>query len=65
MLRYEDNRAQSIYLIEEKILWFFNVAHKDHGHYAAQLCLSFLVGRAYWPIRVKDVYAWYRSCHAC
>ena len=50
MLRYEEhNKAQSICLVEEEIPRFLSAAHKDHGHYAAQLCLSFLVGWAYWP----------------
>ena len=63
MLRYEEhNGARSICLIEEEIPRFLNAAHEDHGHYAAQLCLSFLVGRAYWPTRVKDVYAWCGVC---
>lgn len=66
MLRYEEhNGAQSICLVEEEIPRFLSAAHEDHGHYAAQLCLSFLVGRAYCPTRVKDVYAWCGSCHAC
>ena len=66
MLRYEEyNGAQSICLVEEEISRFFGAAHEDHRHYAAQLCFSFLVSRAYWPTRVKNVYAWYKSCYAC
>lgn len=66
MLRYrEQNRALGIYPVDEEIPRFFNTAYEDHGYYAAQLCLNFLVDRVYWPIRVKNVYSWYGSCYSC
>ena len=48
MLRYrEHNGALSICLVDEEIPRFLNAVHEDHGHYTAQLCLNFLMGRAY------------------
>ena len=40
-------------------------AHENHGHFAAELSLDFLIGRAYWPTRVSDLRQWCGSCHAC
>lgn len=65
-LRFRENNGfLSICLVGDEIERFFNSAHKDHGHIASELCLSFLVGRGYWPTRVKDVKQWCSSCHAC
>lgn len=58
MLQYrENNGSKSICLVEDEITRFLSAAHEDHGHFAAQLCLGFVVGRVYWPNRVKGVYA--------
>ena len=64
-LSYETNRlyfveatgAKSICLVEKKIDRFLKAAHEDHGHFASALTLDYLIGRAYWPTRVKDVEA--------
>ena len=61
----EPTGASSICITEEEIPRFLNAAHEDHGHYATALTLDFLIGRAYWPSRVKDVHDWCRSCHSC
>lgn len=62
MLQYhKKNGSKSIYLIQMEIPRFLEVAHKDHGNFPAQLSLSFLIGQAYWPTRVKDVYSWCTS----
>lgn len=55
MLEYkEHNGAQSISLIEIEISGYFDAANKDHRHYAAELCFSFLVAQAHWPTQVND-----------
>ena len=59
------NGPRSICLVESEIQRFLRAAHEDHGHYASSLTLDYLIGRAYWPTRVKDVEAWVRSCHSC
>jgi len=65
-LKYEENNGSfSLCIIESEVPRFLKAAHEDHGHYAAALTLDFLIGRAYWPNRVKDVYNWCQSCHAC
>ena len=65
-LRYiEANGSTSICIIEEEVPRFLKAAHEDHGHYAAALTLDFLIGRAYWPTRTKDIYNWCASCNAC
>ncbi len=61
----EATGARSTCLIEEEIPRFLHAAHEDHGHFASALTLDFLMGRAYWPTRVKDVHAWCQSCHSC
>ena len=66
MLKFrEKNGIWSPCILEDKIIRFLSAAHEDHGHFGADLCLNYLIGRAYWPTRVKDVYAWCRSCHSC
>lgn len=52
-------------ILEDKVSRFVSVAHENHNHFAADLCLNYLIGRAYWPTRIKDVYAWCRLCHSC
>lgn len=65
-LKYEENNESfSLCIIESEVPRFLKAAHEDHGHYAAALTLDFLIGRAYWPNRVKDVYNWCQFCHAC
>ncbi len=65
-LKYEENNGSfSLCIIEAEVPRFLKAAHEDHGHYAAALTLDFLIGRAYWPNRVKDVYSWCQTCHAC
>ena len=66
VLRYKETTgAESICLTEVEIPRYLNAAHEDHGHHAAALTLDFLMGRAYWPTRVKDVNKWCQSCYAC
>lgn len=66
VLRYtEKNGTTSVCITEVEVPRFLHAAYEDHGHYAASLTLDFLIGRAYWPSRVKDVYSWCRSCHPC
>lgn len=66
ILRYTENTgAESICLIEAEVHRFLHAAHEDHGHHAAALTLDFLMGRAYWPTRVKDVHTWVQNCHSC
>ena len=65
-LRYiEKTGANSICIVEDQIPQFLKAAHEDYGHYAAALTLDYLIGRAYWPTRTKDVHEWYASCHSC
>lgn len=55
-LRYlENNGSFSLCIVESEIEKFLSMPHEDHGHYSLELSLSFLVGRVYWPSRVKDV----------
>lgn len=66
MLKFQEkNGVWSPCILEGEVTRFFSAAHENHGHFKADLCLNYLIGRAYWPTRVKDVYAWYRSCHSC
>ena len=61
----EANGVASVCVTElEKSRWLM-AAHEDHGHHSPSLTLDYLIGRAYWPTRVKDVHAWCQSCHAC
>ena len=55
LLYVEPTGSHSICIIEEEIHRFLSAAHEDHGYYSAALILDFLIGRAYWPNRVKDV----------
>ena len=61
----ETNGRRSICLVESEVQRFLKAAHEDHGHFASSLTLDYLIGRVYWPTRVKDVEAWVRSCHSC
>ena len=66
VLRYmERTGATSICMIEEEVSSILQAAHEDHGHYASALTLDFLIGRAYWPTRVHDVFRWCQSCPSC
>ena len=66
VLKYtEITGATSICLVEEEIPRMLSAAHEDHGHFGTELTLDFLVGRAYWPTRVKDVRDWCQGCYAC
>lgn len=65
-LKYEkNNESFSLCIIEFEVLRFLKATHKNHEHYAAALTLNFLIDRAYWSNRVKDVYHWCQTCHAC
>lgn len=65
-LRYQKNTGFfSVCIMEPEIEKFLAMAHKDHSHYSSELTLSFLVGRAYWPTRVKDVKRCCELCHKC
>ena len=61
----ETTGALSICLTEAEIPRYLHAAHEDHRYYTAALTLDFLIGRVYWPTRVKDVQAWYRNCYSC
>lgn len=39
--------------------------HDCHGHFAGRLLAEYLVGRAYWPTRVKDLQYYARTCEKC
>ena len=66
LLKYiESTGARSICLVEAEVPRYLQAAHEDHGHHADALTLDFLIGRAYWPTRVKDVHNWCMSCHSC
>lgn len=61
----ESNEALSLCILDSEIERFLAAAHENHGHFAAELSLDFLIGRAYWPTRVSDLERWCGSCHAC
>ena len=65
LLFTEANGRDSICIVEEEIPRFLHPAHEDHGHYSAALTLEFLIGRAYWPKRARDVEDWCRNCKSC
>ncbi len=65
-LKYEkNNESFSLCIIEFEVLRFLKATHENHEHYAAALTLDFLIDRAYWSNRVKNVYNWCQFCHAC
>ena len=65
-LKYEkNNESFNLCIIEFEVSRFLKATHENHEHYAAALTLNFLIDRAYWSNRVKDVYHWCQTCHAC
>lgn len=65
-LRYQEkNGVFSLCIVESEIKKFLSMADEDHGHYSSELTFSFLVGRAYWSTRIKDVQRWCKSRHGC
>ena len=66
VLRYcKTNGTPSLCILEIEVPRFLARAHEEHGHYAAALSLSWLIGKTYWPTRVTDVHTWCQSCHSC
>ena len=61
----ENNRVLSLCILDSKIEQFLTASHENHGHFAAELSLDFLIGRAYWPTCVSDLKRWCGSYHAC
>lgn len=54
--RYEEGTtATSTCITEEEITKFLQTTHEDRKHYVAALTLGFLIGRVYWPTRIKNV----------
>jgi hypothetical protein len=39
--------------------------HDCHGHFAAGVLLRTVIGRYYWPTRVKDIYLYCATCPSC
>ncbi len=65
-LKYEkNNESFSLCIIKFEVFRFLKATHENHDHYAAALTLNFLIDKAYWLNRVKDVYNWCQICHAC
>jgi len=65
-LKYKkNNESFNLCIIKFKVLKFLKATHENHDHYAAALTLNFLIDRAYWSNKVKDVYNWCQICHAC
>lgn len=65
-LKYKkNNESFSLCIIEFEVLRFLKTTHENYEHYAAALILNFLIDRAYWSTRVKNVHHWCQTCHAC
>lgn len=39
--------------------------HDNHGHFASGIMSRNMVGKFYWPSRLKDIAQWCRSCDSC
>ena len=66
MLKFrEKNGVWSPCILEDKVTRFLIAAHKNHSHIGVDLCFNYLIGRAYWPTRVRDAYTWCQSHNSC
>lgn len=49
------NGMLSICILDSEIKQFLVAAHKNHGHFAAELSLDILIGQDYWLTRIPDL----------
>lgn len=51
----EANGQLSIYLVEEEIEIYLQIAHEDHGHFTDMITLNHLVSKVYWLSQSWDI----------
>lgn len=55
LMYLEANGQLSIYLVEEEIEIYLQIAHEDHGHFTDMITLNHLVSKVYWLSQSWDI----------
>ncbi|KFY31814.1 hypothetical protein V493_00777 [Pseudogymnoascus sp. VKM F-4281 (FW-2241)] len=65
LLYIERNGTKSRCIQKENVENELRVLHNLHGHFATRILQREVIGKAYWPSRMKDINAYCQSCPAC
>jgi len=61
----EKNGKLALCILEEDVETTLEQYHDCHGHFAGRLLAEYLLGKAYWPTRIKDCHYYARTCPDC
>ena len=61
----ERNGKEAFYVRRKQVPAILNYLHDCHGHFAAGILSSTLIGRYYWPSWGKDVHVHCATCPSC
>jgi len=65
LIYIERSGEHSLCVRKESVQSLLTQTHDCHGHFASGILVKFLIGRFYWPTRIRDVHYYCYSCREC
>ena len=61
----EKDGRLALCIMPEDVIPLLERYHDCHGHFAGRMLTGYLLGKVYWPTRVKDAHYYARTCTDC